>query len=191
MGKFKIGDRVRCMRDYIDLTVGKVYTVSEIGFGGRVCVVDDVGDMNYCGEYELADDVGAIDWTAALEVFDPKHGVHALDPVRPNPNCNKFWPFVAYCPTMEQDFYINKELCEVNNGMSQGNWAIRNASDTDELAELRAFRDAAIAKYPDLAPVDPDEAAVQRFAKMYWDDELSGVDEAVRAAIRWARANPR
>ena len=37
---------------------------------------------------------------------------------------------------------------------------IEVVSDDTELAELRAFRDAAIAKYPDLAPVYPIEAEV-------------------------------
>lgn len=136
MGKFKVGGRVRCVRDYIDLTVGKVYTVSAVD-GDRVGVIDDVGDWNYGGKYELADDAG----------------------------------------------------------------------DTEELAELRAFRDAAIAKYPDLAPVDPDLIEARRLTAMAckwfdggdalgkaeriergdWDDARAGIVQAIYASLKAAR----
>lgn len=47
-----------------------------------------------------------------------------------------------------------------------------------ELAELRAFRDTAIAKYPDLAPVDPIEVEVQRI--------YDNMSFSRRSAIRFA-----
>lgn len=49
-----------------------------------------------------------------------------------------------------------------------------------KLAELIAFRDAAIAKYPDLAPVDPIEAEVQR---IYEELEWAVDTDKIRAAL--------
>lgn len=45
-------------------------------------------------------------------------------------------------------------------GWDSGRPPFRNRAEpaNDELAELRAFKEAAIAKYPDLGPVDPDFA---------------------------------
>lgn len=92
------------------------------------------------------------------------------------------------------------------------NWDLIEAStDTDELAELRAFRDAAIAKYPDLAPVDPDLIEARRIAshegwtfdmdRKYGElnsRELESGDydnhymiASILMGIKWARANPR
>lgn len=42
--------------------------------------------------------------------------------------------------------------------VGDSDWTIRNRAEpaNDELAELRAFKEAAIARFPELAPVDPD-----------------------------------
>lgn len=70
---------------------------------------------------------------------------------------------------------------------------VRNRAEpaNDEIAELRAWRDAAILKHPDLAPVDPDEQAVQKIHRDWEEDNIETTEEAIRAAIAWARANPR
>lgn len=88
-------------------------------------------------------------------------------------------------------------------------WRIRNRAEpaNDELAELRAFKEAAIAKYPDLGPVDPDVLQARKIALKFalpaqiscmtshrtnqgeFDD--SDVMAAIGEAMDWARANPR
>lgn len=87
-------------------------------------------------------------------------------------------------------------------GYAGGNWATWTASGAhwegskssadlievietadNELAELRAFRDAAIAKYPDLAPVDPIDAEVQRIYDDWRVDVIEGTDDAIRVAL--------
>lgn len=55
-----------------------------------------------------------------------------------------------------------------------------NERQDTELAELRAFRDAAIAKYPDLAPVDPIEVKV---ARIYGEWDGDDVTHAIRATL--------
>ena len=61
---------------------------------------------------------------------------------------------------------------------------------TEELATLRAFREQALARYPDLAEPESDEDAVERLVQNYYENDQM-VDELVRDAIAWARANPR
>lgn len=57
---------------------------------------------------------------------------------------------------------------------------IEDTAADAELAELRAFRDAAIAKYPDLAPVDPIEVEV---ARIYGEWDGDDVTHAIRATL--------
>lgn len=52
-----------------------------------------------------------------------------------------------------------------------------------ELVELRAFRDAAIAKYPDLAPVDPIEAEIERIYQDFVDNKFITGLSAIRVAV--------
>ena len=66
----------------------------------------------------------------------------------------------------------------------------RPLSETDELAELRAFRERALSLYSDLAEPETDEAAAERFATAYYDGNDS-VAAFMLQAIQWARANPR
>lgn len=61
---------------------------------------------------------------------------------------------------------------------------------TEELATLRAFREQALARYPDLAEPESDEDAVERLVQNYYENDQMA-DELVRGAIAWARANPR
>ena len=61
---------------------------------------------------------------------------------------------------------------------------------TDEIATLRAFREQALARYPDLAEPESDEDAVRRLVQNYYENDQM-TDDLVLAAIAWARANPR
>ena len=80
--------------------------------------------------------------------------------------------------------HIGKEA-----GMFKGSFELVESA-TDELATLRAFREQALARYPDLAEPESDEDAVKRLVRNYYDaDQMA--DDLVRAAIAWARANPR
>lgn len=62
--------------------------------------------------------------------------------------------------------------------------------ETDELATLRAFREQALARYPDLAEPESDEDAVERLVQNYYENDQM-TDDLVRDAMAWARANPR
>lgn len=74
---------------------------------------------------------------------------------------------------------------------------------TDELATLRAFREQALARYPDLAEPESDEDAARRICiENNWasgtdaenpndEDFVLGVAGVAYKAIAWARANPR
>lgn len=44
MSEFKVGDKVRALKDDWDITKGNVYEVTEVGEHGDVFVIDDVGD---------------------------------------------------------------------------------------------------------------------------------------------------
>ena len=57
----------------------------------------------------------------------------------------------------------------------------------DELTSLRAFRDRAIARYPDLA-TETDYEAIDRFCSLLDTYDRWSIVEEI---IAWARANPR
>lgn len=60
----------------------------------------------------------------------------------------------------------------------------------DELAQLRAFKEQAIARYSDLGEPESDEAAAERLRDEYMYSSMDAVEFA-RKAIAWARANQR
>jgi hypothetical protein len=70
---------------------------------------------------------------------------------------------------------------------------LEKVGEESELATLRAFKEQAIARYPDLAPSEPetDEHAAIRLGQEYWDDKHKEAHDLASAAIAWARANPR
>jgi hypothetical protein len=66
--------------------------------------------------------------------------------------------------------------------------------DADELAELRAFKETALAAGyvpPEPPKLETDEEAAERFREEWWNDIHDDVEDAILAAIAWARANPR
>ena len=62
---------------------------------------------------------------------------------------------------------------------------------TEELATLRAFREQALARYPDLAEPESDSDAAYRLTKAYEAQPHGTPYDLARDAIAWARANPR
>lgn len=86
-----------------------------------------------------------------------------------------------------ESFEVIDDVGDIN---ATGNFeTVSEASD--ELAELRAFRDRAIERYPDLAGPETDEQAASRLSQDYLDDMFKTAPELAAAAIAWARANPR
>jgi len=72
-------------------------------------------------------------------------------------------------------------------------WFARNVSiDPVELAELRAFKEQALRRFPALAEPETDEEAAKRFVGEYYDDNaIQSIEDILNRAITWARANPR
>ena len=95
------------------------------------------------------------------------------------------------------------------SGMGRGHWFledgrsnvgasdfIRNVAETasettDELAQLRALKADAIARFPELDEPESDEDAAERLENEYWESELDKPKDLAIAAFAWARANPR
>lgn len=96
---------------------------------------------------------------------------------------------------IDNDFYIHVSTDGVTHQgpTDRKAWTIRNRAEpaNDELAELRAFKEAAIKRFPELAEPETDEAAADRFEEEYWHDRINKPRDLALAAIAWARANPR
>lgn len=87
-----------------------------------------------------------------------------------------------------REFWISRDGKE--SSLLYGRAVERAEPANGELAELRAFKEAAIARFPVLADPETDEQAAQKFAKEWRYDDIETVEEVARAAIAWARANP-
>jgi hypothetical protein len=140
-----------------------------------------------------------IDWMKPLEVFDPEYGAHALGELQPNPD-NEFWPHVAYCVTMGKTFYVNKRDGTINDGMSGGDWVIRNRGDgkfvaamTEADARMRFLsrhigetnQDAFVRSLRDLGLIR-EETLAERFSRetgvAVTDDNREAVERALAEA---------
>ena len=60
--KLKVGDRIvfgRCNKNknlnYIDITIGKIYTIIEVHPKEGACFLDDKGEQNYAASSEAAE----------------------------------------------------------------------------------------------------------------------------------------
>ena len=81
----------------------------------------------------------------------------------------------------ERHFYVS----EVNFSLVE--------SPSDELTQLRAFKEAALASgYVPAEPDKPetDDEAAERLQEEYWDDKLKRPADVALAAFAWARSNP-
>jgi hypothetical protein len=83
---------------------------------------------------------------------------------------------------------------ELIDPATSGNKVGTGSEATDELAELRAFKETALAAGyvpPEPPKLETDEEAAKRFCEEWWKEMHDDVEEAILAAIAWARANPR
>lgn len=140
-----------------------------------------------------------IDWTKPIELMDGTPVV--LDP--------DGW--AGGNPDRDGDYWIKRpdgeriassrggrgfaSMCCNTDGSEEGVaiQIVRNRAEpaNDELAELRAFKEAAIERFPELAEPETDGQKSEWFEQQYWDDRIKKPRDLALAAIAWARANPR
>jgi len=78
--------------------------------------------------------------------------------------------------------------------VGDSDWTIRNRVEpaNDELESLRAFKEAAIARFPELGEPETDEQAAERLGKEYYANaNFKRLENFLPVAFAWARANPR
>ena len=130
--------------------------------------------------------MGMVDWSKPIEAVHESGAIKAASRLRSGP----VWPDDSgqYHLDCEAGMFWNEDGSPWGD---YGAWRIRNVgSEAEELATLRAFREQALARYPDLAEPESDEDAVERLVQNYYENDQMA-DDLVRDAIAWARANPR
>ena len=140
----------------------------------------------------------AIDWTKPLETNEENPRRLVIDGYDSWDNTRWVRLEGSHDPNNEgQWFNDDGSFMEMSsNGAGFLSMGIRNvaAADseaTDELAQLRAWKADAIARFPELDEPESEEDAAERIENEYWNDRLRRPADVALAAIAWARANPR
>ena len=137
-------------------------------------------------------EMGVVDWSKPIEAVNPDGKVVPTHVLEGPDHEGDYW-----VKDVTGKFTTSNMLCVTANGISDTDgWIIRNVAAVsgeaiNELATLRAFRERALARYPDLAEPESDSDAAYRLTKAYEAQPHGTPYDLARDAIAWARANPR